>query len=88
MRRTSPGWLRSGRTRSPTQPTAHAIATFVTHSSSHLPIPQYEGLASTIAFPFSPPETDRGPTYQFTLNHVVEPDDPYEMFPIEHVQVG
>lgn len=72
----------------PTQEVAHAIATFVTHSSSHLPIPQYEGLASTIAFPFSPPETDRGPMYQFTLNHVAVPADPHEMFRTVHEEVA
>jgi hypothetical protein len=71
----------------PTQAVAHAIATFVAHTSSHLPIPQYEGLASTIAFPFSPPETDRGPVYEFTLNHVVEPADPHEMFRTVHEEV-
>jgi hypothetical protein len=71
----------------PTQAVAHAIATFVAHSSSHLPIPQYEGLASTVAFPFSPPETDRGPVYEFTLNHVVEPADPLEMFRTVHEEV-
>lgn len=71
----------------PTQALAHAIATFVAHSSSHLPIPQYEGLASTIAYPFSPPETDRGPVYEFTLNHVVEPADPHEMFRTVHEEV-
>ncbi|MEY9836688.1 acyclic terpene utilization AtuA family protein [Streptacidiphilus sp. EB103A] len=71
----------------PTQALAHAVATFVAHSSSHLPIPQYEGLASTVAFPFSPPETDRGPVYRFTLNHVVVPSTPYEMFRAVHHEV-
>lgn len=71
----------------PTQAVAHAIATFVAHASSHLPIPQYEGLASTVAFPFSPPETDRGPVYEFTLNHVAVPADPHEMFRTVHEEV-
>ena len=26
---------------------------------------------------------DRGAVYRFNVNHVVEPDDPYEMFPME-----
>ncbi|MEZ0094453.1 acyclic terpene utilization AtuA family protein [Streptacidiphilus sp. EB129] len=72
----------------PTQPIAHAVATFVAHISAHLPIPQYDGLASTIAYPFSPPETDRGPLYQFTLNHVAVPGDPYEMFRTVHEEVA
>ncbi|MEV7372950.1 acyclic terpene utilization AtuA family protein [Streptomyces sp. NPDC090301] len=64
----------------PDQETAHAIATFVAHASSHLPIPQYDGLVSTLAYPFSPPEMDRGPLYRFTLNHVVTGITPTELF--------
>lgn len=37
-----------------------------------------------MAFPFSPSDLERGPIYRFSLRHVVEPDDPYEMFPIEY----
>jgi len=68
----------------PTQELAHDVATFVAHASAHLPIPQYEGLVSTIAYPFSPPEIDRGPAYRFTLNHVVVPETPTELFRTEH----
>ncbi|WP_225828262.1 acyclic terpene utilization AtuA family protein [Streptomyces naphthomycinicus] len=64
----------------PDQETAHAVATFVAHVSSHLPIPQYDGLVSTLAYPFSPPEIDRGPLYRFTLNHVVTGITPTELF--------
>jgi hypothetical protein len=71
----------------PTQDVAHAVATFVSHGSAHLPIPEYDGLVSTIAYPFSPPEIDRGPAYRFTLNHVVLPDDPCEMFRTEFEEV-
>ena len=71
----------------PTQELASKIATFVAHASSHLPIPEYHGLISSIAYPFSPPEIDRGGLYRFSLNHVVEPDDPYEMFRTEYFEV-
>ncbi|MEU5226792.1 acyclic terpene utilization AtuA family protein [Streptomyces toyocaensis] len=64
----------------PDQVTAHAIATFVAHASSHLPIAEYDGLVSTLAYPFSPPEIDRGPLYRFTLNHVVTDVTPTELF--------
>ncbi|HUF81684.1 MAG TPA: acyclic terpene utilization AtuA family protein [Burkholderiales bacterium] len=40
-----------------------------------------------MAFPFSPSDIERGPIYRFSLRHVVEPDDPYEMFPIEYETV-
>ncbi|MFE4215600.1 acyclic terpene utilization AtuA family protein [Streptomyces sp. NPDC056844] len=64
----------------PDQETAHAVATFVAHAASHLPIPEYDGLVSTLAYPYSPPETDRGPLYRFTLNHVVTGVTPTELF--------
>ncbi|WP_069628173.1 acyclic terpene utilization AtuA family protein [Streptomyces niveus] len=64
----------------PDQDTAHAIATFVAHASSHLPIAEYDGLVSTLAYPYSPPEMDRGPLYRFTLNHVATGVTPTELF--------
>ncbi|MFF6906191.1 acyclic terpene utilization AtuA family protein [Streptomyces sp. NPDC012389] len=64
----------------PDQATAHAVATFVAHASSHLPIPEYDGLVSTLAYPYSPPETDRGALYRFTLNHVATGVTPTELF--------
>ncbi|WP_446038960.1 acyclic terpene utilization AtuA family protein [Streptomyces sp. SID1121] len=64
----------------PDQSTAHAVATFVAHASSHLPIPEYDGLVSTLAYPYSPPETDRGALYRFTLHHVATGVTPTELF--------
>ncbi|MER7178643.1 acyclic terpene utilization AtuA family protein [Streptomyces hyaluromycini] len=64
----------------PDQATAHAVSTFVAHASSHLPMPEYDGLVSTLAYPYSPPEIDRGPLYRFTLNHVVTGVTPFELF--------
>jgi hypothetical protein len=72
----------------PTQDVATKIATLVCHVSAHLPVPGYHGIISTIAYPFSPPEIERGATYRFTLNHVCLPDDPLEMFRTEMVEVG
>jgi Acyclic terpene utilisation family protein AtuA len=71
----------------PTQELANKIATFVSHVSAHLPIPQYQGIISSMAYPFSPPELPRGAVYRFSVNHVVAPDDPYEMFRTEFVEV-
>ena len=64
----------------PTQQLAHDVATFVAHALSHLPVPQYEGLVSTVAYPFSPPEVDRGPAYRFTLHHTLAPETPTSLF--------
>ena len=71
----------------PTQELATNIASFVSHRSAHLPIPEYHGLVSSIAYPFSPPEIERGAVYRFTLNHVVLPDSPLEMFRTEMVEI-
>ncbi len=71
----------------PTQELASDIASFVSHRSAHLPIPEYHGLVSSIAYPFSPPEIERGAVYRFTLNHVLAPDSPLEMFRTEMVDI-
>lgn len=40
-----------------------------------------------MAFPFSPSDISCGPAYRFSVYHVVEPDDPLSMFPIEYESV-
>jgi hypothetical protein len=70
-----------------TQATAAAIAKSFSHFALHFPIPEWRGLISGLAFPLTPPELDRGPVYRFTLNHVVLPDDPLEMFRTELLEV-
>jgi hypothetical protein len=38
-----------------------------------------------VACPYNP--LDRGAVYRFNVNHVVEPDEPCEMFPMEIFEV-
>lgn len=71
----------------PSQELASNIAKFVSHVSAHLPVPGYEGLISTIAYPFSPPELERGPMYRFSVNHVLLPENPLEMFRTKLIEV-
>ncbi|MFM0207691.1 acyclic terpene utilization AtuA family protein [Paraburkholderia sediminicola] len=71
----------------PTQEQANKIASFVAHVSSHLPVPGYEGIISTIAYPYSPPEIPRGAVYRFTLNHINVPDTPLDMFRTTFIEV-
>ena len=40
-----------------------------------------------ITFPYSPSDIPVGPVFGFNVLHVVEPDDPLEMFPIDYVTV-
>jgi hypothetical protein len=56
------------------------ILPIVWHTGLHHPIPEYEGLISSLAFPFSPPGVDMGPVYRFCANHVWHLDDPCAPF--------
>ncbi len=69
------------------QEDASAIAAMARHQALHLPIPEWSGLITGFACPYSPAHIERGAVYRFSVNHVVEPDDPYEMFPIEYFSV-
>lgn len=71
----------------PTQEIASAIAAITRHQAIHLPIPEWGGLITGVACPYNPSYLERGAVYRFCVNHVVEPDDPYEMFPIEYMDV-
>lgn len=72
----------------PTQQLATTIAAMTRHQALHLPIPEWSGLITGIACPYSPAYTERGEVFRFNLNHVVAPDSPLEMFPIEIVDIG
>jgi hypothetical protein len=37
----------------------------------------------TFAFPFSPPEMNKGALYEFCLNHTMAIDDPMDCFTLE-----
>ena len=68
---------------SDSQEQAHAIAASLMHMAVHFPIPEWHGLISGVAFPFAPPEINRGAVYEFHLNHVAVPASPTDLFPIE-----
>ncbi len=65
---------------SESQELSRTIATSLSHLAVHNPIPKWHGLISGVAFPYSPPEIDRGPVYEFHLNHVLVPDSPTALF--------
>jgi hypothetical protein len=62
------------------QTLASDILPLVWHSGLHHPIPEYQGLISNFAFPFSPPGIDAGPVYRFCANHVWELENPCKPF--------
>lgn len=71
----------------PTQDLAKSAVMTLSHTILHSPVPQWHGLVSNLAFPFSPHDFDLGKTYTFALNHVVELDDPMELFSIRYEEV-
>ncbi len=69
------------------QTTASEIARLANPFLLHFPLTDEEELP-TFAFPYSPAETERGPLYEFALNHVMRLDDPMEAFRLEVTEVG
>jgi hypothetical protein len=50
----------------------------------------YDGILATggnVAVPFAPCDISGGPAYEFSVYHLVEVDDPLELFPMEFVEV-
>ncbi|MEV4347691.1 acyclic terpene utilization AtuA family protein [Actinoplanes sp. NPDC049596] len=64
------------------QATATAIAKLANPLMLHLPTPDMNYLPS-LAFATSPAETERGPAYEFVLNHVVDVESPTALFRID-----
>jgi hypothetical protein len=64
------------------QQTATAISKIANPLLLHLPLPGMSYLPS-FAFATSPAHIDRGPAYEFVLNHVADVDDPAELFRLE-----
>ena len=68
------------------QQTATAISKLANPLLLHLPLPAMNYLPS-FAFATSPAHIDRGPAYEFMLNHVVDVDSPTEMFRLEMTEM-
>jgi hypothetical protein len=64
----------------PSQSLASAINTIAWHTGLHMSVPEYHGLISNFAFPFSPPNLEAGPVYRFCVNHVWTLEDPCAPF--------
>jgi hypothetical protein len=70
-----------------TQEIASAVNAIARVTLLHTDFPGRLCKEGNMAFPFSPSDIERGAVYQFSLRHVVEPDDPLQMFPIEYEAV-
>ena len=67
--------------------TAAAVIALARTSMLHADFPGRLCREGNMAFPFSPSDLTAGEVFRFSMNHVVVPDDPYEMFPIEYERV-
>ena len=53
----------------------------------HHPLTAQEEMP-TFAFPFSPPEINRGEIFEFCLNHILKLDEPMDAFRLELIELG
>lgn len=70
-----------------TQSTANTICSFARSTMLHY---GYEGRISTagnLAFPYSPSDFKAGEVYVFSLYHIIQVEDPCDLFPCEMVQL-
>jgi hypothetical protein len=66
-----------------TQQAATTVAAQAGFAVLHVAVPEWHGLVSNLAFPFSPHLLELGAAHNFMFNHVVEIDDPLEFFTIQ-----
>lgn len=70
-----------------TQEIANAVLGIARVNMLHVDFPGRLCKEGNMAFPFSPSDAEWAPSYRFSVFHLVEPDDPLEMFPIEYEEV-
>jgi hypothetical protein len=69
-----------------TQDRANEAAKVINPDLLHLPLTAHEPMP-TFAFPFSPPEMERGRLFEFCLHHVMKIDDPMAAFQLDVTKV-
>ena len=70
-----------------TAETAEEIGKLINPYVLHYPLTKDEELP-TFAFPYSPAQSERGPLYEFALNHVMELNHPMQAFRLDVSEVG
>jgi len=69
------------------QEIANAALALVRVTLLHSDFPGRLCREGNMAFPFSPSDMERGPSYEFSMNHVLEISDPLKLFPITYEDV-
>ena len=63
--------------------TSAAILALARSAALHSTYPGRKAIAGNLAFPFSPSDLKVGEAFEFAVHHLVEVDDPLELFPVE-----
>jgi hypothetical protein len=71
-----------------TQALADTVCGFTRSTALHYGYPGRMATAGNLAFPFSPSDCRGGPVYEFSVYHVMEVDDPLELFPATYLTIG
>lgn len=69
------------------QALANTICAFARSTLMHYSYKGRIATAGNLAFPYAPSDIPTGPVYKFNIHHLVQVDDPCELFPIELVEI-
>lgn len=70
-----------------TQERARTLVSIGQNLVFHAPVQGWSGQVSNLAFPYSPAVLDAGAVYRFSMNHVIQLEDPRSPFPIEVIRI-
>ncbi len=70
------------------QDSANAVCSLARSTMLHYGYPGRIATAGNLAFPYSPSDFKAGAVYAFSVYHLLEVDDPLELFPIRHETLG
>jgi len=71
----------------PTQEVANAVIAIARTTTLHADFPGRMCKEGNMGIPFSPADVELGASYEFTVYHIVDAEDPYHLFPIEYLDV-
>ena len=70
-----------------TQDLADTICGFARSTMLHCSYPGRVATAGNLAFPYSPSDFRGGEVYRFSIYHLMEVGDPFELFPLELISI-
>ncbi|MEW6216541.1 MAG: acyclic terpene utilization AtuA family protein [Candidatus Bipolaricaulota bacterium] len=70
-----------------TQERANSACAVVRSTLLHVGYPRRKTTAGNLAFPYSPSDIECGPVYEFSIYHLLTPDGPSTLFPVQVQEV-